>query len=1083
MSLTKTEFTNYLKKFDFRNLFNEMGWNNDKTKLPIVVDDAAFELQVVAEKSGFKILVCSPLPNGSIPEYTIRRTIDNKTTKFFHEHLLIFVNKNNTEQLWQLVVKQPPKPITVTTTRWNKKQSIDLLYQRFANVFFELDEEDKITIIDVKNRLLENFQVNNEKVTKKFYDRFKTEHEKFKSFIKGIKEIADLEWYVSLMLNRLMFIYFIQKKRFLDGDIHYLKNRLQEIQNLHGKNKFHQTFYRYFLLKLFHNGLGKRERNKELEKLIGKIPYLNGGFFEVHEIESRNDNIDIPDEAFEKLFQFFDEYEWHLDTRHQVTGKEINPDVVGYIFEKYINQKEKGAYYTKEDITEYISKNTIIPFLFDKSGIDENHPVWKLLQNDPDRYIYDAVKTGILRKDIDKEEVEIVSLPPDIEIGINNVSQRTDWNKPASSDYALPTETWREHIERRKRCLDIRNKIKSGDVKTVNDLITFNLDIRQLAQDMIVNTDDSEWLWQFYSALDSVTILDPTCGSGAFLFAAMNILEPLYEACLDRMENMTPPTHKIAEVLKKIKLHPNRRYFIYKNIILNNLYGVDIMDEAIEICKLRLFLKLAAEVETDDKMEPLPDIDFNIRSGNTLVGYVSLEQIKETQKDKLTLDDELQKIEQNANNIDKMFQEFRKCQINEDQNQAKFISNLKGDLRNKLNNLRDQLDHYLANEYKINLEKPDEFSAWQKSHQPFHWIVEFYGILHNGGFDVVIGNPPYVEYSNVKKSYIIQEYKTETCGNLYTSIIERSIKIVKKKSRVGMIIQISAFCTQRMSAFQNLWFDNSAKSFTSFFDDRPGKLFDGLNHIKVAICMNEVGKNLNNKFATTRFTRFYTEVRYALFQTLVYADLPQIYRTKTHVKRLASSIEINIVDKINKGQTLENFVINGSKNNLFYKNAGNQYFRMCYTKQPSMEKNGLPINSSTLNSVSFSFDKYIAMAIISSNLFNYWWFITSDTYHLTKFDIFSFRVFTITNLSSSQQMKLIKLGQSLEKDYWNNSQIKRTYYKNIGEIKYQEFYAKQSKPIIDEIDRELAQHYGFTDEELDFIINYDIKYRMGGEEE
>ncbi|MDR1268499.1 MAG: Eco57I restriction-modification methylase domain-containing protein, partial [Planctomycetaceae bacterium] len=781
MSLTKTEFTSHLENFDFRTLFNKMGWNNDKTKHSIVVDDITFNLEAVAEKSGFKILVCSPLPNGSIPEYSQRIKIDQKITKFFQEHLLIFVDKKQTAQLWQLVVRQLLKPITVTPVEWHIKQDIDRLYQRFANVFFELDEEDNITIIDVKSRLRENFQVNNEKVTKKFYDRFKTEHDKFKSFIKGIKEIADLEWYASLMLNRLMFIYFIQKKRFLDGDIHYLKKRLKEVQALKGKDQFHQTFYRYFLLKLFHDGLGKRERNKELEKLIGKIPYLNGGFFEVHEIESRNDNIDIPDEAFEKLFQFFDEFEWHLDTRYHATGKEINPDVVGYIFEKYINQKEKGAYYTKEDITEYISKNTIIPFLFDKSGIDENHPVWQLLQDDPDCYIYNAVKKGV-----------DILLPPEIEVGINDVSQRTDWNKPASSDYALPTETWREHVARRTRCLDIRNKIISGMVKTVIDLITLNLDIRQLTQDMIFSTDDPEWLWRFYSALDSVTILDPTCGSGAFLFAAMNILEPLYDACLIRMENMPGRLPaKYADVKRKIQSHPNRRYFICKNIILNNLYGVDIMDEAVEICKLRLFLKLAAEVETVDKIEPLPDIDFNIRSGNTLVGYVSLEQIRQSQKNKLTLDDDLQKIELSANNIDGLFRKFRENQTND---QTGFIPHLKQDLRNNLHKLRDQLDHYLANEYNIGLDDSEGFLNWQNSHQPFHWIVEFYGILHNGGFDVVIGNPPYVEYTKVKKEYQIKNYKTEKCGNLYGFIIERAIQI-SQTNLLGFIIPLAAFGT------------------------------------------------------------------------------------------------------------------------------------------------------------------------------------------------------------------------------------------------------------------------------------------------
>jgi hypothetical protein len=85
-------------------------------------------------------------------------------------------------------------------------------------------------------------------------------------------------------------------------------------------------------------------------------------------------------------------------------------------------------------------------------------------------------------------------------------------------------------------------------------------------------------------------------------------------------------------VLERVDAHPNTDYFILKSIILNNLYGVDIMEEATEICKLRLFLKLAAQVDPDPAkdnfgIEPLPDIDFNIRAGNTLVGYATADEV------------------------------------------------------------------------------------------------------------------------------------------------------------------------------------------------------------------------------------------------------------------------------------------------------------------------------------------------------------------------------------------------------------------------------------------------------------------------
>ena len=186
------------------------------------------------------------------------------------------------------------------------------------------------------------------------------------------------------------------------------------------------------------------------------------------------ESIDIPDKAFEQLFKFFEQYQWHLNDRPLRNDNEINPDVLGYIFEKYINQKQMGAYYTKEDITEYISKNTIIPFLFDKAkkackiAFEGDASVWNLLQEDPDRYIYDAVKTGVKS-----------DLPAEIAAGIDDVSKRTEWNTPADPDYALPTEIWRETVARRQRCKTVRSKLANGEINDINDLITYNLNIRQ----------------------------------------------------------------------------------------------------------------------------------------------------------------------------------------------------------------------------------------------------------------------------------------------------------------------------------------------------------------------------------------------------------------------------------------------------------------------------------------------------------------------------------------------------------------------------------------------------------------------------
>ena len=144
-----------------------------------------------------------------------------------------------------------------------------------------------------------------------------------------------------MVLNRLMFIYFIQKKGFLDDDRDYLRNRLRQVQDDRGPDNF-LSFYRHFLLRLFHEGLGQQKRTTELDALLGDIPYLNGGLFDLHQLEREHNDIQIPDEAFERLFDFFDSYQWHLDDRPLRADDQINPEVLGYIFEQYVNQNRWG---------------------------------------------------------------------------------------------------------------------------------------------------------------------------------------------------------------------------------------------------------------------------------------------------------------------------------------------------------------------------------------------------------------------------------------------------------------------------------------------------------------------------------------------------------------------------------------------------------------------------------------------------------------------------------------------------------------------------------------------------------------------
>ena len=117
-----------------------------------------------------------------------------------------------------------------------------------------------------------------------------------------------------------------------------------------------------------------------------------------------------------------------------------------------------------------------------------------------------------------------------------------------------------------------------------------------------------------------------------------------------------------------------------------------------------------------------------------------------------------------------------------------------------------------------------------------------------------------------------------------------------------------------------------------------------------------------------------------------------------------------------------------------------------------------------------------AAGVFCSSPFYIWWITTSNCYDLVKKEVDRFPA-DLTNLDFVQG--IAPITAQLMEDMRHKSRRRVYVYKTSGRVEYDEFYLKQSKSIIDDIDRVLAKHYGFTDEELDFIINYDIKYRMG----
>ena len=1103
MTIKKEKLKSLVQSGALREIFTDhLGWDlatgEFKTLFSFGGEQFKITVSPIAQKRGF--VVCTAPYDSRLQDKAARQRLQKELSRFHYEHLLV-LRDDSGAQVWMIAVKRPDKPIRIVEVSLAAGQSPDFLLEKLYGLLFTLADENDLTVADVVGKVEEVFVRNAQKITRNFYAQFRDELYKFQEFVKGLGEQIDREQYAALMLNRLMFVYFIQSRGFLNNDHRYLQNRLAEhLQNDTGKS-FYASFYRHFLMTLFHRGLAApyAERAPDVKQRIGKVPYLNGGLFNAHELERQYENLDIDDSAFVRLFKFFDKYKWHLDDRATAGGNEINPDVIGHIFEKYINDRAKmGAYYTQEDITGYIARNTILPHLLRraKDGCAEafnarTGTIWKLLRENPDHYIYDSVRKG--------GNLSESQIPEKIRAGLDaNASdllqRRAKWNTAAAEEFALPTETWREALTRRARYLALKEKIENGEISDIADLTTHNLDIEKLVFNALREHEGSDFISAFFVAVAGrkemegtnarerrgISVLDPACGSGAFLFAALNVLEPLYAECIRRMRGFVAEDDKLREdntrkgalrhkefrrILAEMKTHSSEEYWIYRSIILGNLFGVDIMPEAAEVAKLRLFLKLAAVAEKDDSkpnmgLEPLPDIDFNIRSGNALVGFASADDFSEKASAELQLIGAT-KIYLQLEAVGVAYNRFVDAQTVADINTAEFGA-AKAELHSELGRLNHELNRYMARYYgvpiPINDDLPNEnLQKWQETHKPFHWCSEFYNIVERGGFDVVIGNPPYVEFSKIK--YALRGFSAAT-GNLYTYFIERATQLLHSAGSFGMIVPVSLSSTKRTGAMRKLLTDKFSSLYVSHFADRPGHLFVGV-HQKLSIVLGAPG---NKGFYTTNFLHWYGRAtrneRETLFARLHYqqntSDFP-VWR------KFGNEIELSVWEKTqNKKQGFMPIKSRTQGNAAFYLNRRLMYWVKCFIAPKE--------SSQFQRHHAHDIPQEIAVAIFNSGTFFWFWEIISNCWDLTPADksVFNFGV------REEDVGALSVLGRDLEADL----ELKKEY---VGTVQTDyEYYHSKSKTIIDEIDKLLAKHYGFSEEELDYIVNYDYKYRMGG---
>jgi len=549
---------------------------------------------------------------------------------------------------------------------------------------------------DIKNpvEVYKLFQsaFNVERVTKKFFTEYREVFEKLSKEITRqnnhlkftlFSREGSVENFTKILLGRLMFLYFIQKRGWLNcfdvwgsGDKKFLYNKFQEAKN----NK--KNYFKDYLEPLFFDTLNNPRRDKpdQATQFGGRIPFLNGGLFEPeYDYQDVRNHILLENSTFDDVFSVFEKYNFTVKEDEPLEKEvAIDPEMLGKVFENLLEEnlrKGKGTYYTPREIVHYMCHESLINYLASEVGIEQEE----------------------IRNFLDREQ----SL------------EKKETLSPL-----------------------IKTKAKELDEK-----------------------------------LADIKVLDPACGSGAFLVGM------LHEVINARLSLNRELGRSLSE------------YELKKATIQNNIYGVDIDPGASEIAKLRLWLTLVVDHNLSE-IEPLPNLDYKIMVGNSLldefmgVKLFNLEKARQQPNGKKVLklfEDDIKQVElfeeDNKSGVLKALQKLHALYFKESDPERKKqiriqIDKIEFDLiettvKDEVKKLEDEISHITSNPMLKGLGIPKEiadkiikisskqtqiletFNEIKKSNvKPFFLFqLHFSDVFERkGGFDVVIANPPYVSF-------------------------------------------------------------------------------------------------------------------------------------------------------------------------------------------------------------------------------------------------------------------------------------------------------------------------------------------------
>jgi len=678
--------------------------NYDYQDLPIPVDDWSklsrriiVDGKIIARKSGFNILY-----------FTIRklartneRTVLQEILKRFPDCAVVFTDEEENEFHITSPKYEPESRYKFVIRRYvvGKYEKLRTASERLC-LIYALDTD---TATELKAKHDDAFNV--EAVTKQFYTEYKTILGKREGELQsqGIGDKKTAKGFAQQFLNRLMFLYFIQKRGWLNNDGRFVWSLVKRYKNTGGTPN---GIYKDWLEPLFFYSFNNKEipdsygnLPAELREIFEKMPYLNGGLFLKNELDTMGYRLD--DALIYKLVDI----DGGLLERYNFTIREdlpfdvdvaVDPEMLGKVYESLILEEERGEagiFYTPRIEVDFMCRQTIMEYLTENTGIAQG----KLIS-----FIYGT----------EEDRTDVLSAEEAQKVG---------------------------------------------------------------------------------NALFNAKIVDPACGSGAFLVGMLHVLMELYSLILKKLD-------------KRLNL-----FEIKKEIINNNLYGADIKDWAVRVAELRLWLTLLvetpdSEIKLNAKKPLLPNLTLKLRCGDSLVQEIAGKPLSLREYMfhlhpicKTGIMDLYKKLREDKKNYYYSRADDPEVLSRIKRKEVEIIRTLV-DSEIKLIDLKLKplaatqqqfgsvqtaitISEKKRSEDKLKLEKEKERlkdlletleSGVLKNR--FFWEIDFAEVFADGGFDIVIANPPYVRQEKIAPLDIPEEEITKEIKKEYKEALVRSVK-------------------------------------------------------------------------------------------------------------------------------------------------------------------------------------------------------------------------------------------------------------------------------------------------------------------